>query len=204
MDWQRAIDAFSDWSKMEPTSVQPMIQGSFIALVALEDGKQGLKILDKALQLNTENNLILNNLAVAHAYNGDTQEAEKKINRINYAKADDISRITNMATKGLIEYRKGNLKKGRELYSQALDMEIKENDNETKELVRWHILREEATIGSHQAQQYADKLYSIYNKDANRIKEIDALYKGIKEKVSTKNHHGQEIPPLPDSITEKL
>ena len=106
---------------MEPTSSRPLDYGAFISLVALEDGNKALNFLTRSKLRFPNNPMILNNLAVAYAYNGDIREASTQLNQVNSIRLPEDKQPVITATKGLIAYRKGDIESGRKFYFDAIE-----------------------------------------------------------------------------------
>lgn len=63
---------------------------------------------------------MINNIAYACALNDDIDKAEKYLTQIKNSEMDDSTEICLLATKGLIDFRKGLYNTGRELYLSAI------------------------------------------------------------------------------------
>lgn len=173
--WEEAIQACLDWRAMEPTSSRPLDCGAFISLVALEDGDKGLFFMEKIKMLKPDDQMIRNNMAVAFAYKGDVEKASKLGSTLNLSRAAEHKQPTYIATTGLIEYRKGSIKKGRILYLDAAQRADMLNDTELKALVLWHMLREESKFGTPRLEEIVEYMKKKYANIRTIYPEIVAL-----------------------------
>lgn len=120
-DFRLAIEKCGYWLLDETYSSRPAIEGSYLALVALDDSGMGEQFARTGLRADPDDQILRNNLAVALAYKGKTDEAEKEFARIRRPLSANYSETTFLATKGLLEYRKGFGDRGRVEYSKALE-----------------------------------------------------------------------------------
>lgn len=122
-EWEKAAEQCKLWQKDQPFSRAPGIDGSFISAVALDNFQLAKQFAQIGLVANPNDFLLLNNLAVALINLNDFDAARKYLSQINLSKVNDanseIANITKLATTGLLHYRIGNTKKGRQLYIDA-------------------------------------------------------------------------------------
>lgn len=119
-DWRMSLDASMKWQWQEPFSSRPAVQGGYIAITALEEYETAIRILSFAERSNPDDPVLLNNLAFAYACMGDTEEADAILEKAARASSQNRQQIVLMATKGLIEHRRGNPQAGELLYSSAI------------------------------------------------------------------------------------
>ena len=202
MLWDEAIQACLEWRAMEPTSSKPLICGVFIALVALEDGDKGLFFMEKIKLLRPSDQMITNNMAVAHAYKGDIAKASKLAKQLNPLREDEQTRPTYIATKGLVEYRKGFISNGRNLYFDAAKKADMLKDTGLKALVLWHMLREESKFGTPQLEKVIEHVHRRYANLRFIFPEIVALENKISEdlKKARKKRFVPENSPLQATV----
>ena len=146
--WSELIDACRSWALAEPTSVQPLVLGSYISEVALADGLIAGEFTELWINREPNNITALNNHAVALAYQGKIEEASRYFERINHAKIEGRAKVVFRATKGLLAYRRGEIDLGRKLYLEAAQSPEAGGITELIALVLWHLLREEARIAT--------------------------------------------------------
>jgi tetratricopeptide (TPR) repeat protein len=94
---------------------------SHIAYMFLKDYESAIKILRLGLEANPCDTTIINNLAYVYALNDDYLSADvlMKQSCMNSVTSQD-SIICHTATRGLIEFRKGNIELGNKLYTKAI------------------------------------------------------------------------------------
>ena len=130
-DWKSAAQQCKLWQFDQPFSIDPAIEGSYIAIVVLEDFQLAKQFALTGLDANHNEPVLLNNLAVALINLNDLTEAQKRLSQINPLEYPDdaqrtIAQITKTATTGLIHYRKGETIKARQLYSDAISLAEKQ------------------------------------------------------------------------------
>jgi Tfp pilus assembly protein PilF len=122
--WHEAIEATRSWREIEPFSVRPAVMGSFIAVAHMGDGKVGEEFSRRGLIANNGVAILHNNLAVALAIQGRIAEAKAELSNVKPPALDSSAQIVNLATRGLIAMRSGNLDAGAELYHRAIELAI--------------------------------------------------------------------------------
>ncbi len=120
-NFKAALTSAWAWLDDQPFSVGPAASGSFAASSGEDDQEGALKILERGLTANPGHMLLLNNKAYALASLGRVREAEEAISRVSSGQ-NRGAEITLVATRGLVEYRKGNHQAGRELYDLAIGL----------------------------------------------------------------------------------
>ena len=195
--WQEAIESYNKWSIMEPTSSRPLLNGAFTALVALEDGKQAINFLKKAEVLVSNDPTVFNNMAIAYAYCGKLDDAQRELihaeniyKRTHNSLELSLSMLT--ATKGLLAYRNGRIEEARNLYLEAVG--IADNNIKQKTLILWHMLREEAKVNPSEVRDVLQILYKKTEFIRKEIKELESLHNLIQIDIS-----GEKQPSSPDS-----
>jgi tetratricopeptide (TPR) repeat protein len=118
--WQASLSETWNWFFDQPFSVRPVLLGSFLALTMMEDFVEGEKILRLGLVSNRNDPIVLNNLTFALASQGKEKEAGKILSRIDYFALKEQEKVVITATKGLLEFRRGNPDLGRKLYLDAI------------------------------------------------------------------------------------
>lgn len=116
--WDNALDACVTWLAEEPFSIRPAVLGSYIGFrpehveIAEQFASVGLKCYPK-------NILLLNNRAVANAYQGKIKEAYTDV-QIALTQPDGRDEPYLLATLGLIAFRSGMPALGREYYELCM------------------------------------------------------------------------------------
>ena len=124
-EWDNALSASERWFEIESFSTRPAIFASFVASVRSTSLDRGLALGLSALEANPGEPTLLNNIAVIHAYRGDLEEARSVLAKVRFG-LDSDSRVTNLATSGLISIRSGDVDGGVQEYENAVNLAIKE------------------------------------------------------------------------------
>ena len=121
-EWNEAVEQCKLWHFDQPFSSRPNTLGSYIAAVALEDYDTSEELAERGLMANPTDFTLLNNLAFARINLEDIEGAREALSRVSRLKLSDQDRVVLKATQGLLEFRSGNVKCGRELYLDAKSM----------------------------------------------------------------------------------
>ena len=118
--WKQAVEQCKCWQRDQPFSSRPGILGSFIATVILEDFKEAKDVAQAGLTANPKDFLLLNNATVALINLCEFDEAKRMFSQIVLSEDGDIQdKVVRMATDGLLQFRTGNVERGRQLYFDA-------------------------------------------------------------------------------------
>lgn len=146
--YEDALSYAVDWIEATPFAHSSIFFASNIAYTYLNKYADAIKILKIGLKANPNEPAFMNNLAYAYALNGNTDDADMVLaNLLPRVPRNTDTYICAIATKGLIEFRKGNLNEGRTFYMQAINF-AKDNAID-KSLVQKAILnyiREEVKV----------------------------------------------------------
>lgn len=182
--WSDAIEACRSWSAADPTSTRPLIMGSFIADVAMEDGFAAADFCERASLIAPNEHWIQNNLAVAYAYAGDLDLArEHSLRSQQVHDLTPAAKAVRVATKGLIAYRAGNPAEGFLAYAEALQMDAARSDFGLSALLAWHMAREEAIVDPAGVRDFADVLWKATSRLP--IPELEGLRSTVENRIST-------------------
>ena len=122
-EWKQATVQCELWQHDQPFSIGPALDGSFISIVALNDFHLAEQFALTGLAANHNEFSLLNNLAVALINLKNFDEAQRRLSQIILSKINsayrEIAQITKLATTGLLLYRTGKMKEGRQLYVDA-------------------------------------------------------------------------------------
>lgn len=176
--WQKAVEACRHWSVMEPTSTRPLVLGGFMAEVALCDGATSLEFTRRLLVTAPTSAIALNNHIVALAYCGQLSEARTHFEYLSKRALSDGDNIVIRATEGLLAFRSQEAERGRELYVSSFEAATRLKNRELQAMVLWHLLREEARVGSDGLGPAADELWEK-SKDL-ALPELQSMRDGIK------------------------
>ena len=118
--WRKSIEGAELWFRDEPFSSRPAKFGSWVAQVTMEDYETAARFARAGLRMEPHDALLLNNLTVCLANQRRLQEAHGVFGKIRQDEAVVKSEATYWATKGLLEYRGGDVDAGRSLYGRAV------------------------------------------------------------------------------------
>lgn len=179
-DFKGSLEAAKKWFAYQPFSSRPAVSGSYIAGMALGQFDESIKIA-KMGQLSSPNDLMLrNNLAFSLASSNRIDEAIETLAKTEETESSDLEKDTLLATKALIEFRRGNIDAGRKLYERTVDSFRKHRDHRSETIAKFFWSREEALVKSPTATRLredslaeAKKLGIIELLAASRITEKD-------------------------------
>ena len=116
-----AIKYARKWSEYQPLSSRPLLLGSYISSVIMNDSRHAITLIEDARgSITYSDPMVINNLAFALANEGQTGEADRQLRRVSPDEldADKVACIT--ATRGLIAFRSGEFDFGRIRYEEAI------------------------------------------------------------------------------------
>jgi tetratricopeptide (TPR) repeat protein len=117
--WAVAEREACNWLVDEPYSSRPALSASFMGLTVTNNFDLAAKCIEIGLRADPNESMLLNNLAVARAYQGRVDDAVKAFTKIKLSGLDKSKYYIYAATAGLLEFRLGNPEKGREYYKHA-------------------------------------------------------------------------------------
>jgi tetratricopeptide (TPR) repeat protein len=143
-DFLGALDSAKKWLAYQPFSASPAVAGSYIAAVALCEYEDSVKFAKIGLISSPNDVSLKNNLAFSLASLGDIEAARRVLREILDSEATESQKNTLMATRGLIEFRDGNMQEGRRLYSAAAEYFKRQKDYRSEVIAVFFWAREEA------------------------------------------------------------
>jgi len=146
-EWQTARGEVTHWQLDEPFSSRPASLGSYLGITLLGDYEFALQCADIGLMAEPEDSTLLNNKAVALAYNGETSDVIATFKLISSIGGPSHPQFVHTATAGLLNFRAGFVDEGREHYRRARDLA----PTKSKGLVLLHWAGEEIRLGSDDA-----------------------------------------------------
>lgn len=182
-DYQNAFRYSVDWVEDFPYDRSSILFSSHIAYVFLKEYDSASRILKIGLLANPNDDLILNNLAYVYALSGKIDSAEKMMERVASIQSgvSEESKICHIATNGLIQFRKGNIETGRELYIKAITSakeQIKDRRLINKAILNY--LREELVAQTCSTSDVLDILSKL---DIGQDKEMVQLRDDVLDEV---------------------
>lgn len=183
-EWQHAIDYAKLWFLDMPFSRGAIIFGSQIAAYNMDNHDEAAYLYKAGLTSHPQDPQMLNNLVYSLCLRNRIEEAEQFLAK--FPSLDNISttnQICITATKGILNFRKGFLEKGRELYYQAIEKASETKNVELANLAFVNYLREEYLSGSKVDAEILDKLEAVEKTSKNSttqkiIREINQLKVG--------------------------
>lgn len=173
-NWIAALKACELWLEYEPFSSRPAILGSVIAAVEENIVRKGILIAEKGILANPSEAVLYNNLAVLYAYIGETTKADKMLTfAIANQGADPTNLFVHAATRGLIEFRKGNISNGVENYMKAMEIAVDQRQQTSCLRILTFLCKEVSLLDWKMSQQ----ILSI-------IKELDVILEKKGQKIS--------------------
>ncbi|MBX9599405.1 MAG: hypothetical protein K2X35_00315 [Bryobacteraceae bacterium] len=118
-DWNAAYDAAVAWLEDQPFSTTPAILASYLAAIAREDYAKSKEIADSSLAANPGNPMLTNNLAYALIHVGELERSRRLL--ASMATNDIVSRVSKLATSGLLAFRAGEYEVGRKHYRASIE-----------------------------------------------------------------------------------
>jgi hypothetical protein len=180
---ESALDRGKHWILDQPFAVLPV---EFTAMVAglNEDFELGKDILSFGLRANPENITLRNNLAFTLASNNEPDLATIELERIDRTVLSEDEKIVNIATEGLIKFRKKFYNEGRVLYMRAIERAQKRSPND-KDAFRalMYLTREEIYAKTEMGLVTLENLESEARK-FHPTQEVTLLLKRLKTKVT--------------------
>jgi tetratricopeptide (TPR) repeat protein len=149
--WAAAIRETENWFLDEPFSSRPAAFGSYLSGVAEQNYRLSEEFARRGLRANPDDSLLLNNLTVALANQGQLEEARETFRQITDP-ANEL-RPTLLATEGLLKFRSGDINAGRQLYFEAVELAKRKGDRRLLALALAHLAREEVLEGTEAAEE---------------------------------------------------
>lgn len=162
-EYKESIGFASDWIEDMPFAKRPILFASSISTTHLKNYELSEKILKIGLQANPLDAQLINNIAYSCALNNEIGKAENYLAQIksNFI-IDKTTEICLLATRGLVDYRKGLHESGQELYLRAIE---KTREYKDSPLLNWtavlNYAREELMVNSAAKEQLSPLISQI-------------------------------------------
>ena len=180
--WESAVEQCKLWLFDQPFSSRPSTQGSFLAAVALEDYSTSEYFAKQGLIANPSDPTLLNNLAFSLISRDKFNETRLTLSKIDRSKLSDLDRAVLQATDGLFEFRAGNVRRGRELYSKAYSIGQQIKDGSQIMLLAlastFHAI-EEASIEAN--PKHVRDIQPLLDKALEAVRKAPAPFSGLLE-----------------------
>ena len=187
--YEESLKASKKWFKFQRYSSQPVVFGSYIASVCLQNDDEAIRLIEEGMVSSPQDYLLRNNYAFSLASVNKVQEALKAVKSIKRGSLNYRERATLLATFGLISFRNNDIDKGRKLYKESIDefKKIRREDGMALAYLFWS--REESRINSDLTSTLLEKSKNLSKKlEMNEIKQyvkiIEEQEKGKLAKIS--------------------
>lgn len=179
----QALTQGKSWILDQPFAISPVLFTGSTASI-LDDFDLSERIYKFGLDANPDNTTLRNNLAYVLATNNLPEEAEKELALIEHSSLRISEKITTTATEGLIKFRKGLHKEGRQLYRSAI--KIAQDNNEPGYALRAlaFLAREEIIAGT----EYAKQTFLMAENDAKGFhptQELNILFNKLRSLIKS-------------------
>ena len=148
-----------------------------------------IEVVRSFIKSNPKDPAAINNLVYALGLSDRVEEAEHELSKIDfrlYKNENTNNGICMVATCGLVEYRKGNVEEGRNLYNMAISAANK-RDKKLAAKARLNMIREEIRA----VDEYDEKLLNEMETLSTGSKiETEQLRKDILKEVEKKKERG--------------
>ncbi len=151
-DWVTSLAFAKQWVRDEPFSSRAAVQATFLATTVFEEYEYAIECGRDVLRADSTDAMLRNNLIVALAYAGDLDGARREVALLP-SDGDPARDCVFLATRGLVEFRSGQLAAGRALYRRAFD--CASADLRLRVVVHW--LNEELRLEKGGSQRVLEK-----------------------------------------------
>lgn len=146
-----------------------------------------IEIVERFLKTNPKDLAAVNNLAYVLGLSDRINEAESVLIQSDvkqYNNGNTTNGICLVATCGLLEYRKGNIEQGRELYNKAITAANRQKDRNLAAKARLNMIREEI----HNMEEFDESLlYEMESLSTGNKAETEQLKRDICDEVKKRS-----------------
>jgi len=136
----------------------------------------------RGLASNPDDPKLINNLCYALLRAGRVEDAEEAFRKYN--QDDDEMKIFYIATKGLLEFKKGNLAEGRNLYSEAMKLCKQKGDRDLAAKAHLNLALAEIEASTHEADKAVH--LAISSSENSKDPDVELLRRQVFEKWENK------------------
>ena len=172
---KNAIKWFADM----PFSKRPIMFGSNLATIILKDHQLSIDFLNSGLISHPNDPQIINNLAYSYSLNNEPNKALSLLNKVNITDLDYATEVCLIATRGLAQYKIGNIEEGRKLYLEAIQSTKDNNERELNWIAILNFAREELLVNPHEKENLSTLIDKI--PDDSKNVEITTLKNDVKQ-----------------------
>jgi tetratricopeptide (TPR) repeat protein len=161
-EWNKTLEFAERWFLDMPFSKRPIMLGSLVSSVVLDDQKTAEIFCRAGLSSHPGNSQLINNLAYSLALDNKVIEAANLLDAVNVpGESDPTNKICLIATQGLIAFRQGNLDLGRNLYRSAIEASERISSKRLRKLALLNYAREEVIVGGTQAEELISEVRQL-------------------------------------------
>lgn len=167
-NWKQTVENAEKWFIDSPFSKTPILLGSHVACAYLNHQEQSVTFCKAGLLSHPNDPQLLNNIAYSLALLNEIKEAESYLEKVNIETVEDSDlKVCLMATKGLIEFRKKNVKEGRQLYLKAIERTKGDKQPKLHQLAILNYAREEIIADIEQKEGAINLINQIDDKSSD-------------------------------------
>lgn len=144
--YENSLSSTIDWMLDEPFSSIPATTGSYIASSFTDNLECAAQFCELGLLANPNDMMLLNNYTVVLARSGKVEEAYNQFKKIRIEEDNNVSKVTMLATYGLLLMRGGFIDDGRSSYQRSIELSKKINSKETSALAAINFALEELNL----------------------------------------------------------
>ena len=184
--YEEAFISSVNWMQDYRFSHEPIAFAFDLSCTFLKKYDYSSAIIKHWLKTHPQDYAMTNNLIYALGLSDHIEEAEKLLAKVDVTQQlkDKVENgICLLATNGLIEYRKGNIDEGRQLYQLSIDTAKKMRDRNLAGKARLNMIREEVHCVSDYNTTILNELDSL---STGNIAETEQLKKDILREVEKK------------------
>lgn len=163
-DYSQALTTSVKWIEEMPFAKTPIDFAANMAFTFQKQYDDAIRILRIGLKSNPHELSFWNNLAYSYAMSGSVEEADKILysSILNTTTVGGDIKICVMATKGLSEFRKGNIEGGRYYYMEAMSLAKNNGENLLLHKAILNYIREELLATKQCEEELLNMIDSLH------------------------------------------
>ena len=169
LEFDRCLDAATEWAHLEPFSAETHITTSYLLSLYAGNYQEAARVGCAGIRRGIRHEALRNNVAFALAMDG-------KLDRAARVLPDPSECELALATAGLIEAARGNLDRGIAMYEDCAEQVRLRGDHDLAGLVSMHRVLAEVAAGRTIPE---DRLASFANRPAGTDPRFAILYNAI-------------------------
>jgi tetratricopeptide (TPR) repeat protein len=177
-DWESSVESAWKWCIDQPFSIESSSWGSYVASVATCNYDMAIQMSRFGLKANPDSWVLKNNLAFSLAKSRRAEEALVVLNGISPPRDDKNALATISATCGLVCFRHGEIKEGREYYQRAIDYFDKVRDKRAAFMAKSFLTIEEIRLKSERVETLLMEIESE-KKQLITLPEFEVVFKEL-------------------------